>query len=84
MEAAELEIVQQLASVNFEVKRLLRQHNEYIRQLKDFEKKTFLTAQEQMLEKKIKLAKAHGRERLDRLIESHRKLHIADHLPSRL
>jgi hypothetical protein len=67
MEHAERELIQRVASENFEVRKLYEQHEQYEERLRTLSKLVYLTPKEAQEERELKQMKLKGVEKMIRL-----------------
>jgi formyltetrahydrofolate synthetase len=70
MERDERELIQKVLKTNFEVRKLYNQHVEYEDKLAKLARQVYLTASEEVEERRMKMAKLRGVERMLKLVSA--------------
>jgi len=70
MERDERELIQKVLQTNFEVRKLYKQHVEYEGKLAKLARQVYLTASEEVEERRIKMLKLRGKEKMLKLVSS--------------
>lgn len=73
MEPKDLELIQELLHQDEELKRLMEEHEAFERQLERFAAKRYLTPTEEMEKKRIQKLKLAGKDRIERILATHRR-----------
>ena len=73
MEAIDRELIDRVVATNSKLKRLYAEHLRLEKELDLFERRTFLTAQEEVLVKKLKQKKLLGVDRIMEILQGHRE-----------
>jgi uncharacterized protein len=72
MEEKDEELIGQLIPENPELEKLVKEHKEFEAQLEEFNKKIYLTDEENRERKRIQKLKLAGRDRIEQILRSHR------------
>ena len=72
MENRDLEIIQKYTSSDPELKRYWDNHQEYERKLEDFNRRLYLTPEEEVERKRIQKLKLAGRDRIEAILKKYR------------
>jgi len=72
MEERDEKLIAQLIKENKTLKQSVEQHQEYERQLEEFNKRIHLTADESMERKRIQKLKLANRDKIERILTEHR------------
>jgi uncharacterized protein YdcH (DUF465 family) len=72
MEKRDLEIIQKYISTDAELKRYMDEHEEYERKLQDFNRRIYLTPDEEIERKRLQKLKLIGRDRIESILAKYR------------
>ena len=72
MEKRDEELVNQLIPKNEELKKLVKEHKEFETQLEEYNKRLYLSDEENREKKRIQKLKLAGRDRIEQLLKDHR------------
>jgi len=72
MEKRDLEIIQQYISTDAELKRRMEEHEEYERKLQEFNRRIYLTPDEDIEKKRLQKLKLAGRDRIESILAKYR------------
>jgi len=72
MEKRDLEIVQKYISTDAELKRRMEDHEEYERKLQEFNRRIYLTPEEEIERKRLQKLKLAGRDRIEAILARYR------------
>lgn len=72
MEKRELELIQKHIATDPELKRYVEEHETFERELEKFNKRIYLTPQEEMERKRIQKLKLAGRDCIERILRKYR------------
>lgn len=72
MEKRDLELIQKYTSTDAELKRRLEEHEEFEHKLEEFNRRLYLTPQEELERKKIQKLKLAGRDRIEAILSKYR------------
>ncbi len=73
MERQDLEMIEAWKERDPELKRFVDQHEEYERQLEEFNRRPYLTAAESMERKRLQKLKLAGRDRIEQILAKYRQ-----------
>ena len=73
MEREDLEIIDEWKGQDPELKRYLDEHEEYERQLEEFNRRPYLTAAEGMERKRLQKLKLAGRDKIEQILAKYRQ-----------
>ena len=73
MERQDLEIIAEWKGQDPELKRYLDQHEEFERQLEEFNRRPYLTAAETMERKRLQKLKLAGRDKIEQILAKYRQ-----------
>ena len=73
MERQDLEIIDEWKGQDPELKRYLDEHEEYERQLEEFNRRPYLTAAEGMERKRLQKLKLAGRDKIEQILAKYRQ-----------
>jgi len=73
MERQDLEIIAEWKGQDPELKRYLDEHEEYERQLEEFNRRPYLTAAESMERKRLQKLKLAGRDKIEQILAKYRQ-----------
>jgi uncharacterized protein YdcH (DUF465 family) len=73
MEKRDKRLIADLIKGNKTLRDYVEQHNEYERQLEEYNKIVYLTPEESMERKRIQKLKLAGRDEIDRILAEHRR-----------
>lgn len=73
MERQDLEIIAERKGQDPELKRYLDQHEEFERQLEEFNRRPYLTAAESMERKRLQKLKLAGRDKIEQILAKYRQ-----------
>lgn len=76
MEQYELELIAKYGKTDQELEHLWEKHLNYEKQIEEYEKKRFLTPQEETELKNIKKKKLAGKTRIQNILEKYRELEV--------
>jgi uncharacterized protein YdcH (DUF465 family) len=72
MEKRDLEIIQKYISTDAELKRYMDEHEEYERKLQEFNRRIYLTPDEEIERKRLQKLKLIGRDRIESILAKYR------------
>ena len=72
MEKRDLELIQKYTSSDPELKRYVEQHEEFEHKLEEFNRRLYLTPQEELERKRIQKLKLAGRDRIEAILSRYR------------
>lgn len=72
MEEKDIELIKELAAENEEVKQLWEEHLKLKTKLEDFNKRKYLTTEDELERKKLQKLKLVGKDRLEEILHQHR------------
>ena len=72
MEKRDLELIQKYISSDPELKRYMEAHEEYERKLADWNRRLYLTPEEEVEKKRIQKLKLAGRDRIEAILSKYR------------
>ena len=72
MEKRDQELIDQLLPENQELQKLVKEHKEFESQLGEFNKRLYLSDEENREKKRIQKLKLAGRDRIEQLLKDHR------------
>jgi uncharacterized protein len=72
MEKKDAALIEQLIPENSELEKLVKEHKEFETRLEEFNKKIYLTEEENRERKRIQKLKLAGRDRIEQILRSHR------------
>jgi uncharacterized protein YdcH (DUF465 family) len=72
MEKRDLEIIQKYISTDAELKRYMDEHEEYERKLQQFNRRIYLTPDEEIERKRLQKLKLIGRDRIESILAKYR------------
>jgi len=73
MEKRDEKLIADLIKRNKTLREYMEQHNEYERQLEEYNKHIYLTTAESMERKRIQKLKLAGRDKIERILAEHRR-----------
>jgi uncharacterized protein YdcH (DUF465 family) len=73
MERQDLELIEQLADVDPELKKCMDEHRAYEKQLDEFNRRPYLTTAETIERKRLQKLKLAGRDRIEHILAQHRR-----------
>ncbi len=73
MERQDLELIEQLADKDAELKKFWDEHNELERRLEEFNRRPYLTTAETMERKRLQKLKLAGRDRMEQILAKYRQ-----------
>ena len=73
MERQDLEIIAEFREQDPELKRYLDEHEEYERQLEEFNRRTYLTTAESVERKRLQKLKLAGRDKIEQILAKYRQ-----------
>ncbi len=79
MERSDEELIVRLAKENETLKQCVKEHEQYERQLEQYNKRPYLTTEESMDRKRIQKLKLAGRDKIERILVEYRR---AQELPA--
>ena len=72
MEKQDLELIDRWAGRDPELKRYVEEHREFERQLEEFNRRPYLTAQENLERKRLQKLKLAGRDKIEEILAKYR------------
>lgn len=72
MEKRDLEMIQRYISIDAELKRHMNEHEEYERRLQEFNRRIYLTPDEEIERKRLQKLKLAGRDRIESILAKYR------------
>jgi uncharacterized protein YdcH (DUF465 family) len=72
MEKRDEELINQLVPENEELQKLVKEHREFEVRLQEFNKRLFLTDEENQEKKRLQKLKLAGRDRIEQILREHR------------
>jgi len=76
MEKRDLEIIQKYISSDAELKKFMDEHEAYERKLEEFNRRLFLSPDEEVERKKIQKLKLAGRDRIEAILAKYRSQNL--------
>jgi hypothetical protein len=73
MEKQDLELIDQLMDRDPELKRYVKEHRDYEKQLEEFNRRPYLTTAETIERKRLQKLKLAGRDRIEQILAQHRQ-----------
>jgi len=73
MEKQDLELIEQLADKDPELKKFWEEHHEFERRLEEFNRRPYLTTAETMERKRLQKLKLAGRDRMEQILAKYRR-----------
>jgi len=73
MERDDQELIDQLMDRDPELKKYVEEHRDYEKLLEEFNRRPYLTTAETMERKKLQKLKLAGRDRIEQILEKHRR-----------
>ncbi len=73
MERQDLELIEKLADKDPELKKFWEEHNEFERQLEEFNRRPYLTTAETMERKRLQKLKLAGRDKMEQILAKYRQ-----------
>ena len=73
MEKQDLELIEQLADKDPELKKFWEEHREFERRLEEFNRRPYLTTAETMERKRLQKLKLAGRDRMEQILAKYRR-----------
>lgn len=74
MEERDLQLIKQLIRGDEALKKLWDEHLDYERKLEEFNKKRYLSAEDEMLRRKIQKLKLAGKDQIEDILRKHRQI----------
>ena len=72
MEKRDYELIQKYISTDAELKRRMDEHEEYEKKLQDFNRRIYLTPDEELEKKRLQKLKLAGRDRIEAILSKYR------------
>lgn len=72
MEKRDLDLIQRYMAIDSELKRYMEEHEEFERRLAEFNRRLYLTPEEEIERKKIQKLKLAGRDRIEAILAKYR------------
>ena len=72
MEKRDYELIQKYISTDAELKRHMDEHEEYEKKLQDFNRRIYLTPDEELEKKRLQKLKLAGRDRIEAILSKYR------------
>ncbi len=76
MEKRDLELIQKYTLSDAELKRCMEDHEKFERQLDEFNRRLYLTPEEEVERKKIQKLKLAGRDRIEAILSKYRSRNV--------
>jgi uncharacterized protein YdcH (DUF465 family) len=73
MEKQDLEIIEGMMERDPELKRFMEEHRDFERQLEEFNRRPYLTAEETVERKRLQKLKLAGRDRIEKILAKYRQ-----------
>jgi len=77
MEKPDLEIIERWSDRDPELKRFVDEHREFERRLEEFNRRPYLTSQEDLERKRLQKLKLAGRDRIEQILAKYRQKETA-------
>ncbi len=78
MEKRDLELIQKYSPGDAELKRCMEEHEMYERKLEEFNRRLYLTPEEELERKKLQKLKLAGRDRMEAILSKYRSRSMED------
>jgi uncharacterized protein YdcH (DUF465 family) len=74
MEKRDIELIEKFSAVDEELKKEVEEHRKFEEMLNDFNKRAYLTPEEEVEKKRIKKLKLRGRDKIEEILTKYRNL----------
>jgi uncharacterized protein YaaN involved in tellurite resistance len=74
MEKRDIELIEKFSAVDEELKKEVEEHRRFEEMLNDFNKRAYLTPEEEVEKKRIKKLKLRGRDKIEEILTKYRNI----------